>query len=40
MGYKTTVSEVGPDRGKDIAASPDGLMLTEPRIIVEVKARG
>ncbi len=37
MGYKTTVSEPGPDRGKDIEASPDGLMLTEPRILVEVK---
>lgn len=39
MGYKTTVSEPGPDRGKDIEASPDGLMLTEPRILVEVKHR-
>lgn len=37
MGYKTTISEPGPDRGKDIEASPDGLMLTEPRILVEVK---
>ena len=39
MGYKTRVSEGGPDRGKDIEASPDGLMLTEPRILVEVKHR-
>jgi restriction system protein len=39
MGYKTIVSEGGPDRGKDIEASPDGLMLTEPRILVEVKHR-
>jgi restriction system protein len=29
----------GSDRGKDIEASPDGLMLTEPRILVEVKHR-
>lgn len=39
MGYKTRVSPLGPDRGKDIEASPDGLMLTEPRILVEVKHR-
>ncbi len=39
MGYKTRISESGPDRGKDIEASPDGLMLTEPRILVEVKLR-
>ena len=39
MGYKTSISEGGPDRGKDIEASPDGLMLTEPRILVEVKHR-
>lgn len=25
MGYRTTVSEAGPDRGVDIFASPDGL---------------
>lgn len=37
MGYKTIVSAKGPDRGKDIRASPDGLGLEEPRIIVEVK---
>lgn len=39
MGYRTRVSPLGPDRGKDIEASPDGLMLTEPRILVEVKHR-
>lgn len=39
MGYKTRVSPLGPDRGKDIEASTDGLMLTEPRILVEVKHR-
>jgi restriction system protein len=39
MGYKTRVSPLGPDRGKDIEASPDGLMLIEPRILVEVKHR-
>jgi restriction system protein len=37
MGYKTIVSPKGPDRGKDILASPDGLGLTLPRIKVEVK---
>lgn len=40
MGYQTTVSEDGPDRGVDIFASPDGLRLQEPRIFVEVKHRG
>lgn len=39
MGYKTIVSPKGPDRGRDIQASPDGLGLEEPRIIVEVKHR-
>lgn len=39
MGYKTKVSPKGPDRGKDIIASPDGLGLEDPRIIVEVKHR-
>jgi restriction system protein len=39
MGYKTSITEAGADRGKDIEASPDGLMLTEPRILVEVKHR-
>jgi restriction system protein len=39
MGYKTQVSPSGPDKGKDIIASPDGLGLEEPRIKVEVKHR-
>lgn len=39
MGYKTQVSEAGPDQGKDIIASPDGLGLEEPVIYVEVKHR-
>ena len=39
MGYKTKVSPDGPDRGKDIIASPDGLGLEQPRIFVEVKHR-
>lgn len=37
MGYKTIVSPRGPDRGKDIIASPDGLGLEDPVIVVEVK---
>ena len=39
MGYKTRVSQRGSDRGKDIIASPDGLGLEDPRILVEVKHR-
>lgn len=39
MGYKTRVSPSGSDRGKDIVASPDGLGLSNPRIVVEVKHR-
>lgn len=39
MGYKTQVSPVGPDRGKDIVASPDGFGFENPRIVVEVKHR-
>jgi restriction system protein len=39
MGYCTTVSPRGADRGVDIFASPDGLGLEEPRIFVEVKHR-
>lgn len=39
MGYKTRVSPAGPDRGKDIIASPDGLGFEQPRIVVEVKHR-
>ncbi len=39
MGFQTRVSEIGPDRGVDVFASPDGLGLVEPRIFVEVKHR-
>ncbi len=39
MGYKTLITERGADRGKDIEASPDGMMLEEPRILAEVKHR-
>lgn len=39
MGYRTTVSEKGPDRGVDVFASKDGLGLEDPRIFVEVKHR-
>lgn len=39
MGYKTRISPKGADRGKDIIASPDGLGLEEPKIMVEVKHR-
>jgi restriction system protein len=39
LGFKTKVSPKGPDRGKDIIASPDGLGLEEPCIYVEVKHR-
>jgi restriction system protein len=39
MGYRTTVSDPGPDRGVDVFASRDGLGLEEPRIFVEVKHR-
>lgn len=39
MGYKTRVSPGGPDRGKDIVASPDGFGFESPRIVVEVKHR-
>ena len=39
MGYKTIITPKGPDRGRDIYASPDGLGLEDPRIIVEVKHR-
>ncbi len=40
MGYKALVSPPGPDRGKDIVASPDGFGFESPRIVVEVKHRG
>jgi len=39
MGYKTRISPSGPDRGKDIVASPDGFGFQSPRIVVEVKHR-
>ncbi len=39
MGYRTRVSNPGPDRGVDVFASPDGLGLGEPRIFAEVKYR-
>ena len=39
MGYKARVSPAGPDRGKDIVASPDGLGFESPRIVAEVKYR-
>jgi restriction system protein len=39
MGYKTRISPKGPDRGKDIIASPDGFGFENPRIVVEVKHR-
>lgn len=39
MGFKTRVSPVGTDRGKDIVASPDGFGFRDPRIVVEVKHR-
>jgi restriction system protein len=38
-GYSTTVSPAGPDRGRDITASPDGFGFQNPRIVVEVKHR-
>ncbi len=39
LGYRTRISPEGPDRGKDIVASPDGFGFEDPRIIVEVKHR-
>lgn len=39
LGYKTRVSDTGPDQGKDIVASPDGFGFEAPRIVVEVKHR-
>jgi restriction system protein len=39
MGYKTQVSPIGADRGRDIIASPDGFGFENPRIVVEVKHR-
>ena len=39
MGYKTSMTRKGADGGRDIIASPDGLGLESPRIVVEVKHR-
>jgi restriction system protein len=39
MGYRTQVARAGPDRGRDIFASPDGFGFEQPRIAVEVKHR-
>lgn len=39
MGYKARVTPKGPDRGRDVLASPDGLGFQTPRIIGEVKHR-
>jgi len=38
MGYKTRISPAGPDRGKDIIASPDGLGFESPRIVVGIQS--
>jgi restriction system protein len=39
LGYRTRVTARGPDRGRDVIASPDGFGFQGPRIIVEVKHR-
>ena len=39
LGYKARVTPTGPDRGRDVIASPDGLGFQSPRIIAEVKHR-
>ena len=39
MGYKTRITPKGPDQGRDIVASPDGLGFQNPRVITEVKHR-
>lgn len=39
MGYKARVTPAGPDRGRDVIASPDGLGFQSPRIVAEVKHR-
>jgi restriction system protein len=39
MGYKARVTQKGPDRGRDVLASPDGLGFQNPRIVAEVKHR-
>jgi restriction system protein len=38
MGYKTKVSEPGPDRGIDIVAHKDDLGVAPPPLIVQVKS--
>ena len=39
MGYKTSMTQRGADGGRDIIASPDGIGLESPCIVVEVKHR-
>lgn len=39
LGYRTVISPIGSDRGKDIVASRDGFGFERPRIVVEVKHR-
>lgn len=39
MGYKTIITGIGSDRGKDIVASIDGLGLEGSKIKIEVKHR-
>ncbi|HEV7733470.1 MAG TPA: restriction endonuclease [Candidatus Binatia bacterium] len=39
LGYKARVTPKGPDRGRDVIASPDGLGFQSPRVIAEVKHR-
>ncbi len=39
MGYRARVTPKGPDRGRDVIASPDGLGFQSPRIMAEVKHR-
>ncbi len=39
LGYYAQISPKGPDRGRDILATPDALGLEDPRIHVEVKHR-
>ena len=39
LGFRTRVTPVGPDRGRDVIASHDGLGLQPPRVLCEVKHR-
>jgi restriction system protein len=39
LGYKARVTPTGPDRGRDVIASPDGLGFQSPRVMAEVKHR-